>query len=165
MYHLPHLHSKLFLLAHEMVERGPENPVSWYAVGVWYLAGGKWGPAQQYFRCIHDAYANEITYRSLDSEQQNIAHGPAIRARVGRVRAHLCTREGARSCHHSIFYLRANVHWVSLWCYPLPEWQFIQGLAYPSQLRSTPIASAPKLSHLLLPARNRGKALRQNSSV
>lgn len=51
MYHLPHLHSKLFMLAHEMVDREPENPVSWYAVGVWYLASNKWSQARQYFRC------------------------------------------------------------------------------------------------------------------
>ncbi|KZP25131.1 TPR-like protein [Athelia psychrophila] len=49
MYHLPHLHSKLFMLAHEMVDREPENPVSWYAVGVWYLASNKWSQARQYF--------------------------------------------------------------------------------------------------------------------
>ncbi|KAG6915872.1 hypothetical protein DXG01_009480 [Tephrocybe rancida] len=28
MYHLSHLHSKLFILAHEMVDREPENPIS-----------------------------------------------------------------------------------------------------------------------------------------
>ena len=50
MYHLSHLHSKLFILAHEMVDREPENPISWYAVGVWYLSGGKWTQARQYFR-------------------------------------------------------------------------------------------------------------------
>lgn len=49
MYHLNHLHSKLFILAHELVEREPENPISWYAVGVWYLASGKWPQARQYF--------------------------------------------------------------------------------------------------------------------
>ncbi|KAF8150604.1 cell division control protein 16 [Crassisporium funariophilum] len=49
MYHLSHLHSKLFILAHEMVDREPENPLSWYAVGVWYLSGGKWTQARQYF--------------------------------------------------------------------------------------------------------------------
>ena len=52
MYHLPHLHSKLFILAHEMVQREPENALSWYAVGVWYLTGGKWGEARQYFRSV-----------------------------------------------------------------------------------------------------------------
>ncbi|KAJ8586943.1 TPR-like protein [Rhizopogon salebrosus TDB-379] len=49
MYHLDHLHSKLFILAHELVEREPENPISWYAVGIWYLASGKWPQARQYF--------------------------------------------------------------------------------------------------------------------
>lgn len=52
MYHLEHLHSKLFLLAHELVEREPENPASWYAVGVWYLASAKYPQARQYFRYI-----------------------------------------------------------------------------------------------------------------
>ena len=52
MYHLAHLHSKLFILAHEMVDREPENPISWYAVGVWYLSGGKWTQARQYFRSV-----------------------------------------------------------------------------------------------------------------
>ncbi|KAJ8080842.1 anaphase-promoting complex subunit Cut9 [Marasmius tenuissimus] len=49
MYHLKHLHSKLFLLAHEMVESEPENPISWYAVGVWYLSHKNWVSARQYF--------------------------------------------------------------------------------------------------------------------
>ncbi|KAJ7429851.1 hypothetical protein B0H11DRAFT_1766350 [Mycena galericulata] len=49
MYHLPHLHSKLFIVAHEMVDRVPENPMSWYAVGVWYLSNRKWPEARQYF--------------------------------------------------------------------------------------------------------------------
>ncbi|KAF6754373.1 cell division control protein 16 [Ephemerocybe angulata] len=38
----------LFLLAHEMVDREPENALSWYAVGVWYLSSGKWGQARSY---------------------------------------------------------------------------------------------------------------------
>lgn len=50
MFHLQHLHSKLFILAHEMVDREPENAISWYAVGVWYLSCGKWPQARQYFR-------------------------------------------------------------------------------------------------------------------
>ena len=52
MYHLKHLHSKLFLLAHEMVESEPENPISWYAVGVWYLSHKNWVSARQYFRSV-----------------------------------------------------------------------------------------------------------------
>ena len=58
MYHLSHLHSKLFILAHEMVEREPENPMSWYAVGVWYLTGGKWPQARQYFRYMVIVYGS-----------------------------------------------------------------------------------------------------------
>ncbi|KAI0767907.1 TPR-like protein [Irpex lacteus] len=49
LYHLPHLHSKLFILAHELVEREPESPISWYAVGVWYLTTKKWSEARTYF--------------------------------------------------------------------------------------------------------------------
>ncbi|KAF8199522.1 cell division control protein 16 [Pholiota molesta] len=49
MYHLSHLHSRLFILAHELVDREPENAMSWYAVGVWYLSNGKWAEARQYF--------------------------------------------------------------------------------------------------------------------
>lgn len=50
LYHLSHLHSKLFLLAHELVEKEPESPISWYAVGVWYLTAKKWTEARTYFR-------------------------------------------------------------------------------------------------------------------
>ena len=50
MHHLPHLHSKLFILAHEMVEKEPEAAMSWYAVGVWYLTSKKWAEARTYFR-------------------------------------------------------------------------------------------------------------------
>ncbi|KAG6330678.1 hypothetical protein ID866_8412 [Astraeus odoratus] len=49
MYHLSHLQSKLFVLAHELVDREPENPISWYAVGVWYFGAKKWSQARQYF--------------------------------------------------------------------------------------------------------------------
>ena len=51
MHHLPHLHSKLFILAHELVDREPESATSWYAVGVWYLTQKKWSDARTYFRC------------------------------------------------------------------------------------------------------------------
>ena len=50
MYHLSYLHSKLFVLAHELVDKEPENPISWYAVGVYYLGSNKWSQARQYFR-------------------------------------------------------------------------------------------------------------------
>ncbi|THH07066.1 hypothetical protein EW145_g3642 [Phellinidium pouzarii] len=49
MHHLPHLHAKLFILAHEMVEKEPEAAISWYAVGAWYLTSKKWGEARTYF--------------------------------------------------------------------------------------------------------------------
>lgn len=52
LYHLSHLHSKLFMLAHELVEREPESPISWYAVGVWYLTCKKWSEARTYFRLV-----------------------------------------------------------------------------------------------------------------
>lgn len=50
MYHLSYLHSKLFILAHELVDREPENALSWYAVGIWYLSCAKWAEARQYLR-------------------------------------------------------------------------------------------------------------------
>lgn len=49
MQHLPHLRSKLFLLAHELVDREPETAVSWYAVGLWYFSNKKWEEARRYF--------------------------------------------------------------------------------------------------------------------
>ncbi|KAH8822920.1 cell division control protein 16 [Flagelloscypha sp. PMI_526] len=49
MFHLKALHPKLFILAHELVDKEPGNPLSWYAVGVWYLCTKKWGAARQYF--------------------------------------------------------------------------------------------------------------------
>ncbi|KAF8573479.1 TPR-like protein [Ramaria rubella] len=49
MHHLAYLHSKLFMLAHELVEKEPEAAISWYAVAVWYLTSRKWGEARKYF--------------------------------------------------------------------------------------------------------------------
>ncbi|KZP00555.1 TPR-like protein [Calocera viscosa TUFC12733] len=49
MHHLPHMHSRLFLLAHELVEREPNSAISWYAVGVWYLTQKKYGEGRKYF--------------------------------------------------------------------------------------------------------------------
>ncbi|CAE6461847.1 unnamed protein product [Rhizoctonia solani] len=46
---LPHLHSRLFLLAHELVAHEPDSPSSWYAVGLWYLAVKRFGEAKKYF--------------------------------------------------------------------------------------------------------------------
>ncbi|KAH7107890.1 TPR-like protein [Auriculariales sp. MPI-PUGE-AT-0066] len=49
MHHLDHLHSKLFMLAHELVDKEPEHAISWYAVGVWYLSSKKWADCRKYF--------------------------------------------------------------------------------------------------------------------
>ncbi|EMD33975.1 hypothetical protein CERSUDRAFT_159330 [Gelatoporia subvermispora B] len=49
MHHISHLNSKLFILAHELVEKEPESPISWYAVGVWYLSAKKYSEARTYF--------------------------------------------------------------------------------------------------------------------
>lgn len=50
MYHLEHLNSKLFLLAHELVDKEPESAISWYAVGMWYMCIKKFQEARTYFR-------------------------------------------------------------------------------------------------------------------
>ncbi|KAG8885545.1 anaphase promoting complex subunit cdc16 [Tulasnella sp. 332] len=49
MNNLRHLHPRLFLLAHELVDKDPENPVSWYAVGVYYLLTRKYLDARKFF--------------------------------------------------------------------------------------------------------------------
>ncbi|EPQ54226.1 TPR-like protein, partial [Gloeophyllum trabeum ATCC 11539] len=49
MYHLRYLRSKLFVLAHDLVRKEPENAISWYAVGVWYLSSSQYKDARQYF--------------------------------------------------------------------------------------------------------------------
>ena len=67
MYHLSNLHSKLFILAHEMVDKEPENAVSWYAVGVWYLTAKKWQDARTYFRYFHIRNKETATDRSKAS--------------------------------------------------------------------------------------------------
>ena len=56
MYHIPRLHSTLFLFAHDLVEEEPHQAMTWYAVGLWYLCGKKWGDARRYFSkaCLID---------------------------------------------------------------------------------------------------------------
>ncbi|BGP14743.1 hypothetical protein JCM10213_004317 [Rhodosporidiobolus nylandii] len=49
MHHLPAQRSKLFLLAHELVDAAPDDAVSWYAVGLWYFAGKRWEEARRFF--------------------------------------------------------------------------------------------------------------------
>lgn len=52
MHHLPHLRSRLFLLAHELVESEPDDCISWYAVGLWYFAGRRWEESRRFFGCV-----------------------------------------------------------------------------------------------------------------
>lgn len=49
MHHLPHLRSSLYLLAHSLAESAPDEATSWYAVGLWYYTGGRWGEARRFF--------------------------------------------------------------------------------------------------------------------
>lgn len=48
MFHLSHLNSNLFILAHSLVQSESSNPLSWYAVGIYYLAKQKYQMARQY---------------------------------------------------------------------------------------------------------------------
>lgn len=50
MYHIKHLNSKLFLFAHDLVEKEPESATSWFAVGMWYMCVEKFPEARTYFR-------------------------------------------------------------------------------------------------------------------
>ncbi|KAI0648950.1 TPR-like protein [Trametes meyenii] len=49
MYHIKHLNSKLFLFAHDLVEKEPESATSWFAVGMWYMCAEKFPEARTYF--------------------------------------------------------------------------------------------------------------------
>ncbi|KAI0636086.1 TPR-like protein [Trametes polyzona] len=49
MYHIKHLNSKLFLFAHDLVEKEPESATSWFAVGMWYMCVEKYPEARTYF--------------------------------------------------------------------------------------------------------------------
>ncbi|BGP06853.1 anaphase-promoting complex subunit Cut9 [Rhodotorula toruloides] len=49
MHHIPNLRSRLFLLAHEMVEHEPDDAISWYAVGLWYFSGKRWEESRRFF--------------------------------------------------------------------------------------------------------------------
>ena len=47
-----------------MVDKEPENAVSWYAVGVWYLTAKKWQDARTYFRYIRTVEKGAMTDHS-----------------------------------------------------------------------------------------------------
>ncbi|KAK4058555.1 anaphase-promoting complex subunit Cut9 [Microbotryomycetes sp. JL221] len=49
MYYIPHLRSKLFLLAHELVDNDPDDAIAWYAVGLWYFSGKRWEESRRFF--------------------------------------------------------------------------------------------------------------------
>ncbi|GAA5966860.1 hypothetical protein JCM21900_001177 [Sporobolomyces salmonicolor] len=49
MHQLPNMRSRLFLLAHEMVDNEPDDAISWYAVGLWYFAGKRWEESRRFF--------------------------------------------------------------------------------------------------------------------
>ncbi|KAM0788548.1 hypothetical protein ACM66B_001674 [Microbotryomycetes sp. NB124-2] len=49
MQSLPHLRSKLFLLAHELVDNDPDDAIAWYAVGLWYYSGKRWEDSRRFF--------------------------------------------------------------------------------------------------------------------
>ncbi|KAF9507486.1 hypothetical protein BS47DRAFT_1321216 [Hydnum rufescens UP504] len=48
MQYLPNLRSKLFLLAHELMQKEPENPISSYAVAIWYIFTKKYALARRW---------------------------------------------------------------------------------------------------------------------
>ncbi|WVR07363.1 hypothetical protein IAU60_004404 [Kwoniella sp. DSM 27419] len=49
MHHIHRLRSSLFMLAHDLVEQDPQAATTWYAVGLWYFSGKRWGEARRYF--------------------------------------------------------------------------------------------------------------------
>lgn len=106
MYHLNHLHSKLFLLAHEMVDREPENALSWYAVGVWYLSSGKWGQARSYLR--YETYLSDLRMGPNIFQQQNYFDGPPFRTCLGCFRSYFRYGGRARPCRDRVFDLCKN---------------------------------------------------------
>lgn len=52
MHHIQRLRSSLFMLAHDLVDQDPQAATTWYAVGLWYFSGKRWGEARRYFRSV-----------------------------------------------------------------------------------------------------------------
>jgi hypothetical protein len=52
MHHIHRLRSSLFMLAHDLVEQDPNAATTWYAVGLWYFSGKRWGEARRYFSYV-----------------------------------------------------------------------------------------------------------------
>lgn len=40
------------MLAHDLVDQDPTAATTWYAVGLWYFSGKRWGEARRYFRYV-----------------------------------------------------------------------------------------------------------------
>lgn len=76
MYNLRHLHPRLFLLAHDLVEKDPDMPVSWYAVGVYYLITRKFLDARKFFRFALRLVSIMLNLTFLF--QQSKPHGSAV---------------------------------------------------------------------------------------
>lgn len=85
MHHLGHLHSKLFVLAHELVDKEPEAAISWYAVGVWYMCQKKWAEARKYFRQVPVVTRRKCACVDGRTLQQDVPHGPAVRPSMDRI--------------------------------------------------------------------------------
>lgn len=82
MYHIPRLQSSLFLFAHDLVEQEPHQAMAWYAVGLWYLTGKKWGEARRYFSkaCLIDQRASPAWIAFAHSHSWEGEHDQAIAA-------------------------------------------------------------------------------------
>ena len=50
------------MLAHDLVEQDPQAATTWYAVGLWYFSGKRWGEARRYFRCVRISIARCRAY-------------------------------------------------------------------------------------------------------
>ena len=66
MQQIPNMRSRLFLLAHDMVDNEPDDAISWYAVGLWYFAGKRWEESRRFFGYVASSpYAVNASERSL----------------------------------------------------------------------------------------------------
>lgn len=65
MQQLPNMRSRLFLLAHELVENEPDDAISWYAVGLWYFAGKRWEESRRFFGCVLSFLTRSRTLRLI----------------------------------------------------------------------------------------------------
>jgi len=138
MHHIHRLRSSLFMLAHDLVEQDPQAATTWYAVGLWYFSGKRWGEARRYFRyfpliCI----CVELT----DPLQQSQPYRFKICTSLDRFRPFLCVRGGARPCDHRVFHVRPTVPRFTppaplYWYGTPPAQRFVPGRRILLRLRS-----------------------------